>query len=855
MRKLLLYSSIVILAVLFIQMFGETICPEYRTHQKNYRKRLMALAETDAQKAAAEGYDIKLRQLVLPDLDRTDRCVSCHVGIEDPRMADAPKPLAFHSQEMLAKHDIRKIGCTVCHDGQGLATKKDDAHANEIHFWEKIRLKGKLVQANCLRCHHVEDLPDAETLQLGRKLFAESGCLGCHKNGRSGGFVGPDLTLIGDASFHLKSPEGKNRKELLGKFNHNVNLAYLFESVKTPGIQEDSQMVDNNFSDEESFALAVYMKSFQTKTVPDGLQHFSKHVPQKSGRNIYLEYCAACHGADGEGAELVELDKLGPALASEGFQAMAEHSFVKAVVADSGSSVMPAWGRSGGLSEEQVELVSRYVLTMKTMPEKVEREDEYVGNPKLGAIRFESRCSGCHGIEGKYEMDLIGPSLASPEFKTYATPEFLEKTIAKGRKGTAMPAWYFLTEKELKDIVAYVARDEVAAPSLADCVKASKAKGAAKKGASLFESRCAACHGFKAEGRIGPSLNSPELQALASDKFFHDTIVHGRSGTAMGGWSHLSASELGKIMAYLRTFKKGTIRVAAGEAVGSESKGKVHFESGCVQCHGENGMGLIGPAIGGVDFLNSVDDQFLRETISHGRSGTAMRSNLEGTASFADLSGQQINEVIAYMRLLQKHPVSTLGKMVTQGDIPLGKRLFARTCAQCHGKYGSGEDGPGIGRPGFLATVSDGFIEGTIANGRTGTEMRGFSPGQHALAELEEKEIRAIVAYLRSGVDADKLEPKRVFGTASNGAELFTRQCGQCHGSKDTDSFAPRLMNPKYLSAVSDAYLQATMSMGHGSSMRSMIRGGGGVVEMTSKEINDVISYLRAGNDKNTKKK
>ena len=56
--------------------------------------------------------------------------------------------------------------------------------------------------------------------------------------------------------------------------------------------------------------------------------------------------------------------------------------------------------------------------------------------------------------------------------------------------------------------------------------------------------------------------------------------------------------------------------------------------------------------------------------------------------------------------------------------------------------------------------------------------------------------------------------------------------------------------NPKFLAAASDPYLQATMSLGHGSGMRSVIRGGGGMVEMTGREINDVISYLRESIEK-----
>jgi cbb3-type cytochrome c oxidase subunit III len=847
MKKLLLGCSIAIVFLLGIEAIKHGVFREYKWHQWKYRKLLKEMAVTEDEKQAADNYGLQLRQLVLPELGNTDRCISCHAAIEDPRIENGKKPLVSHPHNLLVTHDIRKIGCTVCHDGQGLATNRKEAHANEIHFWEKIRLQGDLVQANCLRCHHVESLPEQQTLQLGHKLFVENGCRGCHKIGDSGGFLGPDLTLIGDASFHLKAPVAHNRKEVIGKFNHNINLAYLFESVKEPSVDaEDSKMIDNHFSDEEAFALAVYLKSFQTKTVPDSLQDFDKNIPVASGRDIYLAHCSACHGSEGQGAPLVETDKLGPSLANEAFQSIATPEFIKAMVTDPGSSIMPAWGKSGGLSEEEIDKVVSYVLSLREVPEEKDGDAEYAGNPKLGKIRFASRCAGCHGIDGNYEMDLVGPTLTSPEFKTYATPHFLETTIRKGRAGTAMPAWYFLQNKEVKDIVSFLSGRREQAPELDECLAVAAQPQAAEHGQHLYMKRCAACHGFEAEGRIGPSLNTPELQVMSSDAFLHHTITSGREGTAMGGWAHLSAKEVGTIMAYLRSFKKGTVRTPAHTAVGSESRGEITFKSVCAQCHGPKGVGHIGPAIGGKEFLESVDDQFLREMISHGRSGTAMRSNLKGTSGFAGLSEQQIDEVIAYLRKLETRPFTTIGRTVTAGDIETGRDLFARQCAQCHGQAGSGGDGPGIGRPGFLATVSDGFLEGTIANGRTGTEMRGFSPGQHALADLAEEEVRAIVAYLRSGVDTDKLVPREVIGTPEHGVLLYKQQCAQCHGDKDGESFAPWLANPKYLAAADDPYLQATMSMGHGSNMRSMIRGGGGVVEMTGQEINDIIAYLRS---------
>ncbi len=843
-KKLIFGASIAVIVLIGAAALRETVLVEYKFHQLRYRKELIKLAKTPAEKEAAKAYEIKMRQLVIPDLGRTDRCISCHVGIEDPRMAGAPRPLTYHPQGLLETHDIRQVGCTVCHDGQGLATNRRDAHANQIKFWEALRLHGDLTQANCLRCHHVESLVEAHTLQTGRQLFAEGGCLGCHKKDRMGGFLGPDLTTIGDASFHLKSPHGENRKDLLGQFNHNVNLAYLFEAVKTPSLKPgESVMPDNHYTDEQAHALAVYMKSFQTRKVPDALQDFDKHVPQPTGRDLYLELCAACHGKHGEGAPLVEHDKLGPSLAGNSFQSIVTLDFVKHIVTESGSSIMPNWGKSGGLSPEQIDAVSRYILTMREP--RAPADPDYVGRADYGRIRYESRCAGCHGIGGEYEMDMIGPTLASPEFLTYATDAFLTKTIVDGREGTAMPKWHYLRDNELKDIVAYLGRERTAIPSLAQVRAEAKKPNAARQGRHVFRNRCGSCHGMGAEGDLGPSLNTSEFLAIASDGFLHETITKGREGTAMGGWSHLDARELGGILAYLRTFPRGDVLSPAGTAVASESRGKINFQRTCVACHGEGGRGLIGPAIGGHDFLNAVDDHFLRETISYGRAGTAMRSNLKGTGSFASFSEQEIEEIIAYMRTLQTQPFNTIGVAVTQGDVDLGRELFARNCAQCHGDFGGGGSGPAVGRPGFLATVSDGFLEGTIANGRSGTEMRSFAHGQSSLTELSEHEIRSIVSYLRSEEDTARQTPKLALGTAARGKDLYERQCGQCHGTGNEEGFAPRLLNPRFLDAASDSYLQATMSLGHGSAMRSMIRGGSGVVEMTGRDINDVIQYLR----------
>ncbi|RPI41889.1 MAG: hypothetical protein EHM46_05855, partial [Bacteroidetes bacterium] len=141
----------------------------------------------------AEGYsdfEKGIFQVNLPQLKRVDRCISCHNGIEDPRMENAPQPHRTHPGDFLENHPIREYGCTTCHGGQGRALTRLDAHgqAPETH-WPHPLLEEPYIQASCGKCHlSVFEGPAAfpepgsmEVFQRGRYLFSREGCLGCHK--------------------------------------------------------------------------------------------------------------------------------------------------------------------------------------------------------------------------------------------------------------------------------------------------------------------------------------------------------------------------------------------------------------------------------------------------------------------------------------------------------------------------------------------------------------------------------------------------------------------------------------------------------------------------------------------------
>lgn len=197
---------------------------------------------------------------------------------------------------------------------------------------------------------------------------------------------------------------------------------------------------------------------------------------------------------------------------------------------------------------------------------------------------------------------------------------------------------------------------------LATSVSASDKK-IIKKGEQLYNQNCSVCHQADAIGKPGfaPSLTNPELLSIASDKFFESTIRDGRTGTGMPPFSHLGRKKIKAIVAFLRSHSKLPNRSkevnAEPESHGDERLGKQWFDDICSTCHGKNGDGYAaggtGTAIGKSGFLSKASDGFIRETIKHGRSNTRMLGFSDSTG-LAHLSDQEIDDIITYMRTLDK---------------------------------------------------------------------------------------------------------------------------------------------------------------------------------------------------------
>ncbi|OGW91638.1 MAG: hypothetical protein A3D28_04595 [Omnitrophica bacterium RIFCSPHIGHO2_02_FULL_63_14] len=173
---------------------------------------------------------LRIQQIVLDDLyddyhfvrtQKVDRCVTCHLGIDQKGFEDAPQPFRTHPDLELylgasSAHPIDKFGCTVCHSGNGHSVSFTDTahtprsegqaaewkkkhHWRDLEKWDAKMLPVGHVQASCAKCHTSQaEIPKADKLNRGREIIRDNGCLGCHKvAGMEPAWkAGPDLENI-----------------------------------------------------------------------------------------------------------------------------------------------------------------------------------------------------------------------------------------------------------------------------------------------------------------------------------------------------------------------------------------------------------------------------------------------------------------------------------------------------------------------------------------------------------------------------------------------------------------------------------------------------------------------------------
>ena len=144
-----------------------------------------------------ESFDFSMRQINVTSENVVDRCETCHLGTREPieltpaimkgsrRTPDrlARAFVSHPNKELIQIHDPERFGCSSCHGGNGRATTDmEKAHGSNKHWLFPLHKKEN-IEAGCQQCHTNDRVLDgAPTLTLGKDLFQQRGCVGCHRS-------------------------------------------------------------------------------------------------------------------------------------------------------------------------------------------------------------------------------------------------------------------------------------------------------------------------------------------------------------------------------------------------------------------------------------------------------------------------------------------------------------------------------------------------------------------------------------------------------------------------------------------------------------------------------------------------
>lgn len=411
-------------------------------------------------------------------------CGTCHTHLRVPNRLQLQR-----GQALLERHD-----CLACHriDGRGGTLRTAGADGMEGPDLSRVGASGFDALWYEKHLAHYESAADgawrtsfgaieavdremidgflasrvgAPELVEAKALFHSLGCRGCHKVGGIGGDDGPDLTLIGD-----RDPARLNFAHVPG----GPTLAnWLVEHFRAPArVVPGSQMPAFALPDAQMHLLVLYMFSLRRGDFPATLWPVDRVCTERlgerefagDGATLFSTFCAACHGASGEGRMYPGTVPF-PAIGNPDFLAVATDQFLTESISKGRSGRrMAAWGAAnGGLRPEEIAAIVAHLRTLSGVaaPAPDPRGRRFVvADAAAGEQLFAAYCAGCHGKSGE---GVQAPALNNQNLLSSASDTYLIETIGRGRRGTLMqsfrsasPVHPALADDDIESLVAYL---------------------------------------------------------------------------------------------------------------------------------------------------------------------------------------------------------------------------------------------------------------------------------------------------------------------------------------------------------------------------------------------------------------
>lgn len=592
------------LAVLLLTVTALAFVREYRTGWRDIQEHYPSVRAAQGMlPPTREEFRPGLQQLFLKPLGRSDRCTTCHLGIENPRLAGAEEPYTAHPGDYLEDHPVERFGCTLCHGGDGSATEEAAAHGRERHSSTPLTPR-ELIEANCGVCHTEREVPGAPLLSRGRRLIDEYSCQACH-----------DLPGFTDKKFFGPSWNEVGRK---------VTRTWLTHWLEDPhSYLPRPHMPRFRLNQAERIPIVEFLlQQTGAEDATGASVDLSLGDAERGGVLFRESRCITCHPVRGRGGSI------GPDLGRVAGKVTPEwlFQFVRNPHFFQPGTPMPRFG----FTDDEVRDLVAYLL------EEFAEEDEEIplapaaaSEPglldRLGRDAFyRYGCLSCHELTGIPAQGKIGPDLSrigssSLEGRVFAEPDTLAHTLSTwifekirspaAADSTARMPEYGFRESDIAAIT--VALLSLRGPEVSAAHQLSRESETSylpqgKVGELFRRYRCLSCHQLYGQGGTvahatldveGSKARRDWIVDYLEEPYAVRVLIPERMPKLKitRGDAELLADYMGLVFVSDEIPPSGEFRAHAGEVEAGE---KSFQQRGCIGCHiaGASG-GYVGPQL------------------------------------------------------------------------------------------------------------------------------------------------------------------------------------------------------------------------------------------------------------------
>jgi mono/diheme cytochrome c family protein len=277
------------------------------------------------------------------------------------------------------------------------------------------------------------------------------------------------------------------------------------------------------------------------------LPHFEPELPTAPGRDQYLVVCVSCHSPryvlmqplfpQRQWEETV--DKMAKVYGAQMDEAQ-RAAIVQYLVTTHGPESKQGTDRGPDRDEDSDFAPAAKpsspgpALLLKLATGSAERATEL----QRGAELFKQDCSACHGPTGRGDGFISQVLLRKPKdlAATRFSLDLLSQVLWNGKRGTAMPSWRSLPQKDLTALAAYV---QTLHQSLKPDIVSPESL---QRGKQVFLQNCAPCHGVAGDGKGTAAttlIPEPANFRLKQPDFDYilEVLNNGIPGTSMPAWN------------------------------------------------------------------------------------------------------------------------------------------------------------------------------------------------------------------------------------------------------------------------------------------------------------------------------